>query len=244
MFCIKCGNRVNDNDKFCMKCGNNLQNENKPKEKTALPSLILGIVSILGAFVANIFIIPISVVGLILGLIAEKKSKFKTAGIILNIIGVIMGIAVFIFLTLVVMMGRKEIINKAQRFVDEVSSIEGTWSCTEQNDYYNFGVSENKKITFSFNNNYSFSKNTNDPEMSGYYTGTYFYYSTGKGRGNLTLTMNDNYTDDSRNPMNRTEKYSVTYKDNNSVIFYNITEGESYVCTKIWSNVLEDDITM
>ena len=92
MYCSKCGNKVNENDKFCTKCGNacieqerTFNNENINQFNTsnstnsmALPSLIC---SIVGLFV---FGIPLGIISLILGIMdkieewnEEQKKVFK-----------------------------------------------------------------------------------------------------------------------------------------------------------------------
>lgn len=107
MYCSKCGNKVNENDKFCTKCGNacieqerTFNNENINQFNTsnstnsmALPSLIC---SIVGLFV---FGIPLGIISLILGIMAHKQAvisrsstKMATWAIILGIIDIVLPI--------------------------------------------------------------------------------------------------------------------------------------------------------
>lgn len=67
------------------------------KKGMAIASLVLGIVSLV-FFCAWYLSIPCAIVGLILGIIANKKFKtgMATAGIILSIIGIVTGVTMAI----------------------------------------------------------------------------------------------------------------------------------------------------
>ena len=65
----------------------NTTNSNK-----ALTSLILGVVSILLSIIFNIFIIPVAIAGLVLGIVEENKNGKKIAGIVLNSVAIILSI--------------------------------------------------------------------------------------------------------------------------------------------------------
>ena len=94
MYCIKCGTKNDDNTQFCVNCGNNL-NQNQSNDKTssdkktdglAIASLILGISSI----VIPCLILPLAIIGLILGIVSKSKSGVKIAGIIINTIALVL----------------------------------------------------------------------------------------------------------------------------------------------------------
>ena len=100
MFCIKCGTKNDENTQFCVNCGNKLD-QNNINDKTnstaksdglAITSLVLGIISIVIPCV-----LPLAIVGLILGIISKSKTGVKTAGIILNIIALVLFTMLIIF---------------------------------------------------------------------------------------------------------------------------------------------------
>lgn len=76
--------------------------QSKPKNGMAVASLILGIIGaifsfipVFGAYVA----IPLGIIGLILGIVATKKagkSGMTTAGIVLSIIAIALGVIFYV----------------------------------------------------------------------------------------------------------------------------------------------------
>lgn len=106
MYCINCGNKLNENDKFCTSCGKKIDNSvNNMGTSNGLrtASIVLGVLSII-ASVTVIFLsygFIMSIVGFILAIVALKKGK-NTLGIVLNSIGfclsIIAGIILFVFI--------------------------------------------------------------------------------------------------------------------------------------------------
>ena len=91
MFCKNCGNKLSADDKFCRECGTKIEAEKKVKNETILvsksnatASLVLGIISLF----FGLFMIPLPIVGLILGICQKGKCGEKIAGIILNSISI------------------------------------------------------------------------------------------------------------------------------------------------------------
>lgn len=114
MFCKKCGSKINGNEKFCIGCGNpinqpvnnnenymynnQMNNVNKPKQGKSIASLVLGIISIIFSFSLAIIMLPISIVGLILGISDKSKNGKRVAGIVLNSLSIVSAItSIFIF---------------------------------------------------------------------------------------------------------------------------------------------------
>lgn len=113
MFCNKCGLKTNGNEKFCVGCGspinqqvnnnvaysynNQMNNANNPKQGKSIASLVLGIISIIFSFPLSIIILPISIVGLILGIVDKNKNGKSVAGIILNSISIVSAITSIFF---------------------------------------------------------------------------------------------------------------------------------------------------
>jgi len=92
MYCSRCGNFVNEPSKFCSRCGSPLNNEyfdnsnvkaNKTQSKMVSASIAIGVLSLTLVFIFQVFTIPLSVIGIILGVIGFTKTKAKT-GLILN----------------------------------------------------------------------------------------------------------------------------------------------------------------
>lgn len=122
-FCAKCGTsienttpqNINNNISNNLQEGTNIQNQNINNNQMNIPqpnhteesdykgiaSIIIGIISIISAFFINILVIPIAVIGLILGITDKKSAGKKVAGIILNIIGLAASIFVMIIMMLV-----------------------------------------------------------------------------------------------------------------------------------------------
>lgn len=111
-YCPKCGAK-NDDVKFCSKCGTSLTDEKKAvegkkKEGMATASLILGIISLVFAvgciiFVPIIISIPLAIIGLVLGIVNLCKKGTKFAGIILNVLSIVIScIMAFIVFPIVI----------------------------------------------------------------------------------------------------------------------------------------------
>ena len=111
MFCTKCGAHNHDQAIACFQCGQTLQAATPPANPYGMPptlpygapyqqpgagsgkavaSLVLGIVSLL-AWCLPLFGLPVSIIGLVLGVKATKSSSrgMAIAGIVLSIIGLL-----------------------------------------------------------------------------------------------------------------------------------------------------------
>lgn len=75
---------------------NSSVNEKIIVDKKDKISLIIGIVSVVLSFLLNLFVIPLSVVGLIFGIKSKIKSKNRIIGIILNISSIIIAFVIFL----------------------------------------------------------------------------------------------------------------------------------------------------
>ncbi len=115
MNCKKCGSPIASDSKFCTKCGEQVSESINPsvygqqnvlsnqdvvykakKETLGTVSLILGIVSLVLAFFLNIFILPLALTGLILGIVNKCNHGKKVSGIVLNSISMVVAVAVLI----------------------------------------------------------------------------------------------------------------------------------------------------
>jgi len=115
--------------------------EKNSNSKNGLISMILGIVSVVLSFVLNIFIMPVAVVGLILGIVEKNKSSKKTAGIILNIVALVLPIIILI-------VGGLSLIDDFSG--DKTKTFYGDWyQLTYDNDWVSGTVSEKKALSYS-----------------------------------------------------------------------------------------------
>lgn len=111
---------------------------NNNKGSKSLVSFILGIVSVVLSFILNIFIIPVAIVGLILGLMEKNKSSKKTVGIILNAIAIVLPFIILIIGGL--FLGHK-------LASDSVFHGDG-YQLTYDNDWVSGTVSEEKALSY------------------------------------------------------------------------------------------------
>lgn len=154
MYCTKCGNKVSNTQSYCTNCGNKLNcdkiKQNK-QDDLMISSLIIGILSIIGTITCSIFILPLAIFGLVLGL---KSAKKLNMGVILNLIAIIVSVALFLGTFIYGVAMYKEITkdtpsissSKKDNFSE---AIEGTWYLDSNNkisrDYY---ISFDKNNTF------------------------------------------------------------------------------------------------
>ncbi len=117
MYCKKCGNVIENNEKFCSVCGakvesdspyenysqgNHLSGEKPTYYQT---TLILGVLSVVFSALNYFGVIFVHLIGIILGSIAlnyakrdkETFGKFNTTGRLLAIIGLLLGVAAFVY---------------------------------------------------------------------------------------------------------------------------------------------------
>ncbi|MBO6195655.1 MAG: zinc-ribbon domain-containing protein [Bacilli bacterium] len=95
MYCKNCGTENSDSTKFCTKCGQEL---NKKGEGLGTASMVLGIIALVLCFIINIGTLPISLTGLILGIVNKAKKGKKISGIILNGIALVLSIIIFLIM--------------------------------------------------------------------------------------------------------------------------------------------------
>lgn len=195
MFCSKCGNKVEGNIKFCSNCGNNLEvnntaqgnlqyiaenptinnynsNSSQNNNGLAIASLIIGIVSVFLSFFINIFIFPISITGLILGIVNKNKCGQKVAGIILNSLSMV--------IALIILIASIFIIGFLADFTEEdfVSNpVSGVWNCKS---FDGTGESDEYLITLKLDSNYNFSWSKYEDELDNHVYGTYTYIDENK----------------------------------------------------------------
>lgn len=68
----------------------------KKKDAKSTISLILGLISTVLSFIINVLVFPVAIVGFILGLASKCKGGKKTAGIILNIVAMVLSVSILV----------------------------------------------------------------------------------------------------------------------------------------------------
>lgn len=174
MYCPNCGKKIKDNDQYCNKCGNAIQQEVTIKQKKDKNvSLIIGIISIIGSIIVNILIIPLAVIGIIIGIKDNKKD-----GIILNIIASLLALIIFSLIVIFLFKsisylekkniedGFDKIYNEERRHKykeKESLDITGTWFLYENNLM-------NQTVYYEFKHNKNYIFKNNDTTYVGTYT--------------------------------------------------------------------------
>ena len=179
-FCSKCGAENILEAKFCKECGNQFEevgnnnaytkdNNTSSNEGLGTASLVIGIIALILSFTCIIFlpiflVVPLSLVGLILGIVNKAKHGKKIAGIILNVIAFILSIIMVVLFFLVIGYNivtdsnPNGFFNRLFTELDYSSNknyIAGTWNCkpyngNEEDEEYTIKMILNKNKTFVF----------------------------------------------------------------------------------------------
>lgn len=161
-FCSNCGNPIENGNNFCSNCGkyvdtnnfnveNNIEDNNyemnKDSNSLKTVSLVMGIISIVLCIFLNVLIIPVAIIGLIIGIVYTVKSKKFCAGIVLNALGIVIPILLLVFVI--------------SALISVNSSIKDIWKNDYEldfdNNYYNDDTSEDNyygEDTFENKDNY------------------------------------------------------------------------------------------
>jgi len=189
MFCKYCGKKMTKNDKYCASCGKStIEEEIKPinvnelGKGRAIASLVIGIISVIFAG-----FIPLPIIGLILGYSYKGKCTEKTAGIILNIIGIILSVIIFVFFVIFGIVVISDAISDGNLIDINIEKPDewDNYSKYIENDELDFSTSivgnwkelstYKSYLTFS-ENEYYFYDDINNMEKN-YTTGTYTLYN-------------------------------------------------------------------
>lgn len=254
MYCKKCGKVLNQEQKFCTNCGTKIENEinssvennvyqqtnsfqqqdvneqyvvsNNTKESKwkNTTSLVIGIISLILVFIFQILTIPLSIVGLVFGIISVKENKRNKVGLILNIIS--LGLAIPILLLYSNLLGISS------------NPTVGTWDCKA----YNNGNYEDLEyiITMNLEKNNKFKWSKYNDEKNNYVIGEYEF--TDLHKTNNTGTVNyysivltgDEIVD---NGVLQTDPYKLKYemgltKNSNEAVLINAETYNMYYCHK------------
>jgi len=200
MYCPKCGEKNDEGVKFCSKCGSSMteeiKKEQKPKEGLGKASLVLGIISLILSFTCIIFVpilivLPLSLVGLILGIVNVAKSGKKFSGIILNSASIIVScILAFVLAPIVLSLGifgaflneaskdgtdANKILNQIYNEIDRNTSdnyVAGNYNCKS---FDGSGEKGEYIVRFELNNNNTFLWGKYNETDKNYVKGTYTF---------------------------------------------------------------------
>lgn len=167
-YCKYCGQEIDKTDEYCPKCGKSQSDEIKinnkaNKEGLGTTSMILGIISLILAFIINLFVLPLALAGLIIGIVNKAQNGKKVSGIILNGIAMIVSVLVFIALIvlLVMVVDDYDTEGSSRHHISEIGQEEvlGKWNCKSpekvlSNDYeLILELDSDRKFTIKENNN-------------------------------------------------------------------------------------------
>lgn len=201
---------------------NNNQNFNKKNNNWKnVVSLIIGIASIVLVFISSIPAIPLSIVGLVFGILARKENKKYKIGLILNIISLIIAIAtVILYLNII---------------STPMNKVVGTWNCKK---FFSTGESGDYVVTMQLNNKNEFIWNKYNDAKNNHVIGTYEFKDLHKTNyGNTAdyyqITLNgEEYV---INGETQNEPYKAEYemgisKSSDEAIIINVYTSKMYSC--------------
>lgn len=235
MFCTKCGTKLESNYNACPNCGNllnegenNVVNNNvvnqpiKKKSKLAVAALVIGIISVILSFILNIFVIPLAIIGLTLGIIGKGK-----AGIILNSISMIISVIVIIC---------GAVLFSAAGLFD-TNPVKGTWNCKP---YSSSSSLSNKDyiVTMELNRNSDFLWGKYGDTANNYVKGTYTYEDLEKTNNSgdykyykLNLDGEKYVSDGEVQDEDYVAKYEIGInKEKGEAIMINVNNYNMYYC--------------
>lgn len=181
-YCKYCGKEIDKTDEYCSKCGKSqldqvVSNNKINKEGLGTASMVIGIISLIFSFLISVFIFPLALIGLILGIVNKAQNGKKVSGIVLNGIAMIVSVLVFIALIvlLVIAVDDYDSEGHSRHHMSEIEQEEilGKWNCKNgekvlSSDYeLTLSLDNDKKFTITEYNNdknyitgiYSFEEN-------------------------------------------------------------------------------------
>ena len=171
MNCNNCGNKIDGNSKFCPKCGSAVNLEQG--KGTAIASLVIGIISLL----TGGFILPLPIVGLVLGISYKGKCGEKTAGIILNTISLVLAVLVIILGFVFGIVFGSRILNDAiDRGIDNIDFNEMNIDMNTDFEKYKMYIDSNDELDSTTNIVGTWKELSNDRSLYRFTDEEYYYY--------------------------------------------------------------------
>lgn len=201
-YCPKCGKENESSTNFCSSCGSSFNEETvvksskKKKEGLGTASLVLGIISLILSFTCIIIIpiiisVPLSIVGLVLGIVNVSKKGKKFAGIILNSLALAFSLLIaFVIAPIILSLGIFGVVldeaskdgSSVNKFLNELYNeidystsdnyVEGVWNCK---NYDGSGEDNDYSVTFELNDDKTFRFGKYNDLISNHASGTYTY---------------------------------------------------------------------
>lgn len=189
----------------------NTQNRQKKNWKSIV-SLVIGIITIFAVFIFQFLVIPLSIVGIVFGVIALIENKKNKVGLILNIISLLIAIPITIYYSYIDDYDYDYNYDYNYHYNDTQKNIIGTWNCKS---FDGNGESEDYIVTMILNNENKFQWGKYNDVKDNHVIGTYEFkelYKTNDSNNtngySLTLT-GDEYVSDG---ILQNEPYQSTYK--------------------------------
>ena len=240
MYCEKCGEKNNEGVIYCTKCGTKMIKESKEesnkKEGLGKASIVLGIISIILSITCVIFIpvfivMPLSIVGLVLGIVNVAKKGKKFSGIILNVIAFLLS-AILAFVVAPIILGlgifgafldeaskdgtdANKFLNQLYNELDRETSdnyVEGKYNCKS---FSGSGASGEYIVRFELNKDNTFLWGKYNDTDDNYVKGTYTFTDLEKTNAsreykyyNIKLSGEEYYNEGKK----QDEKYSSEYE--------------------------------
>ena len=254
-YCEECGQKLSKNEKFCPQCGKKqseeavvvnktVKKEEEKKVKSSADglgtaSMVIGIISLIFSFIFTIFLFPIYLVGLILGIVSKAKHGKRISGIVLNSLAMVISIIMFFVWIAVIVVVAKEYDNNGITIetenVNEV--VVGKWDCKETtkiadkdskytltvkiNDDNTFTLGDHEKIEDTYvQGSYSVSDNPIDKYL--------------KKKSYVALELSaDSKFEDEKFKENTDEEYVMIFtklKDKKQVMLIDEDGEKTYLC--------------
>ena len=232
MQCKKCDNKIEKGEEFCKSCEpiteqmaikhNDLVSSESNLGNT---SKKIGIVCLSLVLIFQILIIPVAIVGLVLGLKAKKETGLKNKGILFNTISLVVAIPIFIIYF--------------NFLFNPINPIVGTWNCKS---YGNSKESSNYVVTLKLNRNNTFVWNKYGDEKNNYIKGKFEYKYVNKENNSngyfyYSITLNsEEFVEDGKL---QTNKYKSQYemgvgtalsKTRGMAVLINVSSYNMYYC--------------
>ena len=168
--------------------------------------MVIGIISLIFSFIINVFVFPLALVGLILGIVNKAQKGKKVSGIVLNSIAMIVSILVLItwIVLLIFVIAEEDNYNEYIPNHIKQEEIIGTWNCKGieniiNNEYeLNLILENEKKFTIEDHNN---------PDKN-YIKGVYYFEDSDLNN----FIQAKNYHLISLNPLEKYENGELTEK--------------------------------
>ena len=237
--CKYCGKEIDKTDDYCPKCGKNqlekIVNNNKiNKEGLGTASMVIGIISLIFSFLISVFIFPLALVGLILGIVNKAQNGKKVSGIILNGIAMIVSVLVFIALIvlLVIAVDDYDSEGHSRHHMSEIKQEEvlGKWNCKSAEKV----LSSDYELSLELDNDKRFTMTEYNNEKN-YIKGIYSFEED----DNHTIALNPLEKYEHGDLVNKWDDANITYiikvrasKNRFRAILADNENGKVYYCTK------------